>query len=403
MSVPGRIFRILSGYEIAVVCLSLLFVLTFFGTIEQQWSGLWSTIHKYFDYRSVFVWPTRADGKAIFLPLPGAYWVIVVLAVNMFMGGIVRARKGWKKAGVLLSHFAILFMLVAGGVSSLYKEEGNMRVTEGQKSDYAVKLFKHDIEVFRYDENGDREPPAIIRSEHLKELGKEDQLEVTFEKFDFKLTVDQYLPYTNLAIDSPRNPAPKGAKVVDGFYLAEVEKDVEQEERNTPGCYVTIRDQNDEPIQELVLWGMNPRPVTFTHEGARYGVMYWLEIWPMPFEIELAETFGENHPNTSIPRWYQSNITKVSDSGREDYKIVMNEPARHGGYTLYQSGFTPALPGETASSTFAVVNNPADKWPEYALYASALGLTFHFLFMLVRFAWKGHSAKPEPTPVPQTS
>lgn len=385
MSLGQRIFRVAAGYEIAVACLSLLFLLTFFGTIEQRWFGLWTTIHKYFDYNSVWVQPMNADQKLIFFPLPGAYWVIVVLSINMFLGGIVRARKGWRKAGVLVSHFAILFMLVAGAVSSLYKEEGNMRVLQGEKSDYAQKLFKHDIEVFAYDEEGDREEPAIVRSKYIKALGRKDKLEATFEKFDFKLEVDKYLPYSELALDSPTSHPPKGEEVVDGFFLVEVEKDVKTEERNIPGCYVSIRDEDDELIQRLVLWAGNPYPVTFNYEGKRYGVTYLMEIWPMPFEVELHKTFGENHPGTEIPRWFQSDITKVDGDDRADYKIVMNEPARHGGYTLYQAGFTRAAEGETPSSTFAVVNNPSDKWPEYALWASAAGLLFHFLTMLFRF------------------
>jgi hypothetical protein len=125
-----------------------------------------------------------------------------------------------------------------------------------------------------------------------------------------------------------------------------------------------------------------------------------MEIWPMPFEVELHKTFGENHPGTEIPSWFQSNIVKVDGPDRADYEIVMNEPARHGGYTLYQAGFTRAAEGETPSSTFAVVNNPSDKWPEYALWASAAGLLFHFMAMLVRFiggsAKKGRSQAPVP-------
>ncbi|MEN8866667.1 MAG: cytochrome c biogenesis protein ResB [Akkermansiaceae bacterium] len=403
MSIGQRIFRIAAGYEIAVACLSLLFLLTFFGTIEQRWFGLWTTIHKYFDYNSVWVQPMNADQKLIFFPLPGAYWVIVVLSVNMFLGGIIRARKGWKKAGVLVSHFAILFMLVAGAVSSLYKEEGNMRVLQGERSDYAQKLFKHDIEVFTYDEKGDREAPAIVRSKHINALGKDDQLEATFEKFDFKMEIDRYLPYSELALDSPTSRPPNGEEVVDGFFLVEVDKDVKTEERNTPGCYVSIKDENDGVIQRLVLWAGNPYPVTFNYEGKRYGVTYLMEIWPMPFEVELHKTFGENHPGTEIPRWFQSDITKVDGSDRTEYEIVMNEPARHGGYTLYQAGFTRAAEGETPSSTFAVVNNPSDKWPEYALWASAAGLLFHFMFMLIRFIDGGSKSGKAPKPVANQS
>lgn len=395
MSIGQRIFRIAAGYEIAVACLSLLFLLTFFGTIEQRWFGLWTTIHKYFDYNSVWVQPMNADQKLIFFPLPGAYWVIVVLSVNMFLGGIIRARKGWKKAGTLVSHFAILFLLVGSAVSSVYKEEGQMRILQGEKSDYAQKLFKYDIEVFSYDETGNREEPAIVRSEHIKPLGATDALDVSFEKFDFTLQIDKYLPYSELALDSPTSPPPNGEEVVDGFFLTEVEKNVQTEERNTPGCYVTVKGKDGEPIQRLVLWGGNPYPVSFRHEGKRYGVTYLMEVWPMPFMVELHKTFGENHPGTEIPRWFQSNITKIDGPQREEYEIVMNEPARHDGFTLYQSGFTKAAEGEVPSSTFAIVNNPSDKWPEYALWASAIGLLFHFLVMLVRFA--GGSSRPKKT------
>ncbi len=389
ISLGKRVFRILSGYEIAVVCLSLLFILTFFGTIEQKWFGLWSTIHKYFDIKSLYVLPTRGDGKPIFFPLPGAYWVIVVLGINMLCGAIIRARKGWKKFGVLLSHCAILFMLFAGAVSSVTKEEGHMRILQGEKSDYAQKLFKHEIEIFKYDENGDREPPAIVRSKHIKSLGPKKKLNATFEKFDFTLQVDHFLPVAELALASPSSPAPDGVEVVDGFFLVETEKNIQQEEANLPGCYVTVKDESGGTIQRLVLWAGNPYPVSFTHGGQRYGVTYLMEVWPMPFMVDLHRTFGEDHPGTNIPRWFQSDITKIDgDDGeqREDYKIVMNEPARHGGYTLYQAGYTKAAEGETPSSTFAVVKNPSDKWPEYALYASTIGLLIHFITMLFRFA-----------------
>lgn len=397
ISLPSRIFRILSGYEIAVTCLGLLFVLTFFGTIEQKWFGLWSTIHKYFDISSLIVVPTNGSGKVIFFPLPGAYWVIVVLGINMLFGAIIRARKGWKKFGVLLSHCSILFMLIAGAVSSVSKEEGHMRILQGEKSDYAQKLFKHDIEVFRYDENGDREPPAIIRSKHLKSLEGDEVLRASFEEFDFCFEVDQYLPFSLLALESPSQAAPEGVEVVDGFFISETEKNIQQEEANMPGCYVSVKDDDGKLIQRLVLWAGNPYPVSFTYEGVRYGVTFLLEVWPMPFVVDLHKTLGNYHPGTSVPSWFQSNITKIDGDSREDYKIVMNEPARHGGYTLYQAGYTEAAEGETPSSTFAIVNNPSDKWPEYALYASTVGLLIHFLVMLGRFAGSSRPKKKRTT------
>lgn len=402
-SLGQKIFRILSGYEIALICLIKLFLLTFFGTLEQSWLGLWGAIDKYFDYDTFIVLPQRGDGKIIFLPLLSAYWVIVILSINMFLGGIVRARKGWKKAGVLLSHFAILFMLIAGGVSSVTKEEGHMAVMEGEWSDFALTLLKHDIEVFAYDEKGSRKAPAIIRSEEIEDLGKEDTLKATFNDHSFTMEVDSRLPYTELMRVGPSRTPDESEEVVDGFFLREIEKDVKVEEKNNPGCLVSVKDQSGELIQRLILWAGNPYPVTFEHEGVRYGVTYLNPVWPMPFQVELRRAVGEYHPGTEIPRWFQSDITKVSKGSREDYEIVMNKPARHDGYTLYQAKYGGSGNGIPANSTFAIVKNPSDKWPEYALWLSAAGLTFHFLFMLYQFIDRGTVSRKSQTTKPSDS
>ncbi|MEJ6581556.1 MAG: cytochrome c biogenesis protein ResB [Akkermansiaceae bacterium] len=389
-----RIFRFFASFQLAVVCLSLLFLLTFFGTIEQKWNGLYGTIQKYFDLDSFIVIPTLASGKVIPIILPGAYWVIVVLSINMFLGGLLKARKGWKKAGTLVSHFAILFMLIAGAVSSVSKQEGKMIVYQGKKSDYAQMYHDFDIEVFRYDENGDREAPAIIDSKFLSDLEPKHELQAGFAKFDFGFEIDGFEKISELALAGPDSKPQKGEEVLDGFFIAKAEKNVKEEGMNMPGCYVTVKGKDGKAIQRLILWGGNPFPVSFSYEGSRYGVCLLRKIWPMPFEVELHKTVGEYHPNTQIPRWFQSDITKVSDGEREDYMIVMNEPARHGGYTIFQADWSDN--GDTPYSGFAIVKNPSDKWPEYALYIATVGLLFHFLMMLWRFA--GGSSRKKTTP-----
>ena len=128
-------------------------------------------------------------------------------------------------------------------------------------------------------------------------------------------------------------------------------------------------------------------------DGTRYGIQMTREIWPMPYEVELHKTVGEYYPGTRKARWFQSDVTKVTDGSREDYAIVMNEPMRHGGFTLYQARWD--APQGRPFSGFAIVNNPSDKWPEWALYISTIALGFHFLFMLVRYS-SGSRRKPTP-------
>lgn len=374
-SLGRKIFDILAGYEIAVICFVLLLLLTFFGTIEQSWLGLYQAIEKYFDIDSFLVIPRNSSDKIIGPPMPGAYWVIVVLSVNMFLGGIIRIRKGWKKAGILVTHFAILFMLISGAVESLGKKEGMMLVFQGEKSDYAQSYHDETIEVFAYDENGDRTAPVVVPSEELGTLKESDTLTVSAEKLPFEMKVTGYLGASEMRMSAN---APGAGKVVDGFALNAVERDT-TEEMNMAGCYVTIS-KDGADVQELLLWSANQQPVSFNIDGTRYGMILTKKVWPMPFEVELHKTVGEYYPGTRKPSWFQSDVTKVADGDRTDYEIVMNDPMRHGGFTLFQARWDE--PQGRPYSGFAIVKNPSDRWPEYAIYVAATSMGFHFVFML---------------------
>ena len=124
-SIGWWIFRVMAGFELATICLLLLFAATFFGTLEQTQVGLYLTLQKYFDMEALFVIP-ELNGKIIPLPLPGTFWVCAVLCVNMTLGGLVRIRKGWKTAGVIIAHFSMIFLMVAGAVSQV----GSLRLRE---------------------------------------------------------------------------------------------------------------------------------------------------------------------------------------------------------------------------------------------------------------------------------
>jgi len=205
-SLGQRIYRILSGFELALICFILLFLLTLFGTIEQKWIGLYQAIERYFDIGSLFVVPQQGDGKVIFLPLPGAYLVMGVLFVNLTLGGLVRARKGWKTVGVLISHSSVLVLLAAGAVSSFSKKEGIMFVFEGQHSDFAQSYHDHTIEVFEYGEDGSRGNPAVIANEHLRGMSRTGLLKVDMQEFPFSLEVRGFM-LASKVMSATRNKA----------------------------------------------------------------------------------------------------------------------------------------------------------------------------------------------------
>ena len=445
------IFRVMAGFELAIICLLLLFAATFFGTLEQTQVGLYQTLRKYFDMEALFIIP-RLHGKIIPLPLPGTFWVCSVLFVNMTLGGLVRARKGWKTAGVLISHFGILFMLVAGGVSQLKKQEGVMHIFQGDRSNYARSYTEPTIEIYTYDEMGGREEPYVVATEHFNGLDADERLTIRLPDLPFDLLVTGFHRSSELRTTSfgsmaevrvagkaladeaerwreqlgraqksgmksdsselkvLKENAERASKkledheaefdgvprIVDRFFLRGRPR-VQQEENNLTGCYVTVQDKEGNDIQEVILHynGLPfPTEVTANVEGKRYGFSLTRWIWPMPFEVELHKTMGEYWPGTRDPSWFQSNITKVEEGEiRQDYEIVMNKPMRHGGITLYQASWAPPMPGGRPNSGFAIVENPSDQWPKWALYVATFGLLVHFGQSLIRFLMKSVTPK----------
>lgn len=250
-----------------------------------------------------------------------------------------------------------------------------MMIFQGEKSDYAQSYHDETIEIFPYDENGDRTSPVVVPSEDLVSLGEDDILTVNSEDLPFDIKVTGYLGASEMRL--ARNEKNAG-KIIDGFTLNGVERN-NTEEMNMAGCYVTILKDGEE-VQELLLWAANQQPVSFNIDNTRYGILLTKKVWPMPFEVELHKTVGEYYPGTRKASWFQSDVTKVADGDRTEYEIVMNDPMRHGGFTLFQARWDE--PEGRPYSGFAIVKNPSDRWPEYAIYVATISMLVHFLWML---------------------
>lgn len=391
-SIAVRLFRFLSGYGLAVVCLLLLLVLTWLSTLEQPAKGLYEVQKRYYDAEAWFVipdldWIPKINGKPLFIPLPGAYLVSAVLFVNLFLGGIIRIRKGWKYVGVIIAHFSMVSLLVAGFVSHHYSKEGIMFVLQGQQSDYARSYTDYTIEVMEIVE-GEKTRPWVVPAEPLKDLEPEDKLDVEFPELPFDLVVTQWMRNSELA----RSTGKDDPKSVDGIMLNWAEPKTVEEE-NAAGCLVdVISKKTGEKVRRLLLYGPNIDYVTATVDGKVYGFSLVREIWPMPFRVRLDESVGEYYPGTKKPSFFQSKITRLADDGEKKFTIRMNEPMRYGGYTLYQARWSGET--EVPQSGFAIVKNPSDQWPKYSLYISILGLTIHFGMKL--FGFIGRTEKKPP-------
>jgi hypothetical protein len=379
-SLAGRIFDFLSGFGLATVLLIILGLLTWFATLEQVEHGLYPTLNKYFDWKSFYLLP-EIKGKVVPLPLPGGYWVGVVLLVNLTLGGVIRIRKGWKHVGNLIAHFGIIFMLLGGGVAHHFSERGNMAVGEGEQSDTAEDYFEYVVEVAEI-KNGKPHDIHVVRGKDLTDLAAGNNRLFRFPKLPFDLEVGGYLKNAMPVAITERAPE-QGQLIADGYYLMERPGEINAE-ANTAACYARVVRRDGVKSAPFILAGASFHPFTVEQDGRTFTVDMRKRLWPMPFTVKLDEFTAAFHPGTMKPSKFVSKITRVENGGEAKVTIQMNEPMRYEGLTFFQASYGPpgAGPGQKMYSVFEVVKNPADKWPEYSLYVVTFGMLITFLTKL---------------------
>lgn len=364
------IFDLFSSFGFAVACLLMLLVLTFLGTLYQVDHGLYEAQKVYFT--SGFL--IQRLGPIAF-PLPGAYLVMTLLAINLVCGGIIRIRKNWRTPGILVVHVGMLFLLTAGFVTYHFSQLGYMKLYEGGISDEFADHNHWMIEIGRPEGNDEL---LVIPEEDFRHLGPDEVREFHSEELPFDLAASGYEVNAYPRQSHPDDP---NRRVVDGFYLQYLPKEKDRE-LNVPGIYVEARDKDTGTVTEGILWGLSDHPLTVESGGELWTVQLARERWQTPFAVQLEDVTAEFHPGTERAAAYASEVTRVEGDEQERTRIWMNHPLRKDGFTFFQSGYGRD-PDEF--TVFQVVRNPADQWPLYATLVIAFGLLVHFLQKLVRY------------------
>ncbi|MFO0932361.1 MAG: cytochrome c biogenesis protein ResB [Planctomycetota bacterium] len=367
-----RVVAVLSSYALAIVLLLLLLVLTFFGTLEQAHMSLLDVQVKYFES-----WFVVHDIGFLSIPLPGATPVLVLLALNLVVGGVVRMRKRWTTAGVLVAHLGILLLLGGSYVEWLLSDKGQMTLYEGQASDEFASYHDWEI-VVRERKDGGAATEFVLPSRRLMALDEDDTVRFASARLPFDVVVSRWRRNTEPARGS-------GADAVDGWRL-ETRKAEKEAERNLPGALVALAGKDGGTARaRTLLWGLQGLPWVHEEDGRRFEVELRKVRWALPFRVTLDRFVKEDHPGIGMARRFSSFVTRTEGGVDAAAHITMNAPLRHHGYTFYQSGWGPegAAPGTRLFSTFSVVRNPSDQVPKYACGVIFLGLLAHFLTKFV--------------------
>jgi hypothetical protein len=298
------------------------------------------------------------------------------------LGGIVRIRKGWATAGVIVGHVGILMMLAAGLVKFVYSNEGHVTLYEGQSKSEYESYYDWELVVLEPTPKGTTiEHPIAPRAVESSEGAGGRVFKDPTLPFDLQLS--HYMRNSRVLPKGPMFAV--GVPVIDDVFLSELAPDKETEQ-NVPGLYATALGRDGTRTSGIV-WGEANAPLTVVYGGKTFGLVLRRQKFPMPFEVRLDKFTKEDHPRMAMAKEFSSDVTVRQQSSTRAVKISMNQPLRDKGLVLYQASWGPsnARPGERLFSTLAVVSNPSDQWPLWSCLVIAAGMLLHFTRKLVRY------------------
>ncbi len=388
---PHIALNLLTSFGLAAIVLTLMTILTLFGTLNQKEEGLYLSQKAYFE--SFFV----AD-KVFDIPifLPGGYLLMGILFFNVLAGTLLKLRRNWKTVGLFLSHIGILYMILASFVTRHFAWEGYMAMYPGQKSNRVSAHHDWQLEIIPVTKEGAASEALVIPYEQFRDVRQDRGKPRTFtsDELPFEIVVEHYEPNANPLPATLPVAQGKGLRVVDEHVLYPMQR-AKTNEKNIPGFYAKFVPKTGEPVTAIMAGhtGMNrnrefipPRPLTLEFADQKFNVQFQQRQFVVPFDIQVDEFHVDFHPGTGKASNYQSDVTKIetlSDGSKieEKVKIWMNHPLRYQGYTFFQSSFGSNLQGQHYTQ-FTVWNNPADHWPLYSLWVIGIGLGVHFVIKL---------------------
>lgn len=377
----ARALDVLASLKLSCALFALLALLTWLGTLEQTRSGLYEVQRRYFESYVLL-----HDAGGVPVPLPGANLVLSLLFANLVAGGLVRLRKDRANAGILVAHSGIALLLVAAFVTHSFGTEGQVTLREGERASTFENPMRAELAVLERTAEGELRE-HLVRHEDL-ELARDGlSVRIATRDLPFWLEIERFLANARPRTANPHSSPHAGvdANALDGVVLVE-EPRAPEAERNLPGARFAVVDARHGVRQEALTWIAEERPFAFVCDGRAFTIGLRRERHALPFEIALRRFTKEEHPRTSMPSSFESDVTVVEDGVERGLSISMNEPLRAGGVVVYQASWGPqgAPSGTRLFSTLAVARDPADAWPIAALAITSLGLAWHFGRKLAR-------------------
>jgi hypothetical protein len=360
----------LASLRLTVVLLALSMALVIIATLAQVHLGIWAVQEKYF--RSFIVFQQLGDSGFAVPCFPGGYLVGGALLINLLCAQFLRFTLNWRNAGLHLTHFGIILLLVGELLTGLLSVESHLTLDTGATLNYAEAAVARELAIVDItDTAADR-----VWTVPLPRLASHTPIALP----GCPLTVlpVRFHPNATLAMrtEAPNAPA-SGATLGlgDRVVFQPAATTYRPNEENAPTALIELRTAEGALGTMLVSFALD-EPQTVTHSGRTYALSLRRSRIYFDFSLTLVEFRHDKYPGTEIPRNFSSQVRLTSADGLEkrEVRIFMNNPLRHGGYTFYQSGFQ----NNDRTSILQVVRNPGWLIPYIACVMSGLGLLLHF-------------------------
>ncbi|MCA8969688.1 MAG: cytochrome c biogenesis protein ResB [Planctomycetes bacterium] len=374
--------RVFGGFELAVGVLFFMTLATWLGTLNQQYEGLFQSQGRYFES---WFYVERNLVPYLGIPLPGGMLLMILLMINLVVGGLLRMRKGASTIGILITHCGILLLLLAGVVKFFGSTEGSLLLWPGDQGSSFSSFYYWEVDVLQ-ELDGGKQRRFEIPHEDIVDLHDGKSRRFESGSWPFALVLDRFAQNAEVAMAGGDDSGIPGVSI-GSLRLAPGERNPE-EELNQAGMRVRVQNASGSTIGESLLWGAMDYPYVFEVEGKKFGVRLQRKRVELPFTVRLDEFHHEVYPNTTRPKVFASDVTVLSRGGEtRTAKIEMNQPLRRDGFILFQSSYGPkgAGPNDRKFSVFQVVSNPSDHWPLIACIVIAIGLLLHFGSKLFRW------------------
>ncbi|MCA1903076.1 MAG: cytochrome c biogenesis protein ResB [Candidatus Hydrogenedens sp.] len=368
--------RFLGSYKLSVVILFFLMVIVFFGTLAQTEHGIYEIQKKYFESIFVLHWL----GNYIPLPLPGGGLLMVLLLLNLFVGGVLLAPKSIKKPGMLIAHGGVILLILGGFWGEFWGDYGQITLFEGETKSTFEDTRRWEIYIWKLDK--ERKTPLtewIIPQEQFSKIHGAMRRRFFSKELLFEITLMRFMKNAR-----PRFAVPGVEQGIQGVLLEPAPSERE-EELNFAGIYVEVSAREQHHLG--ILWGGEKQPWVFEIGDELYSMGIRHQRMELPFSVRLEKFIKEFYPKTNKPRFFASEVVYSTGGWEQRTVIRMNEPLRFQGFTLYQASWGTVNDNSTSPvySVLAVTKNPAEQVPLYSCIIVSIGLLLHFSQKLIRF------------------